>query len=188
MRLYVGIREKDGLRLSLLYQTSTNSVRQATQALVKQMWADIGVEAELRNIDASVFFGGDQSSPDTFQKFFADVEMYTNNFDGTDPEAYMGNWACGEIPSPENQWLGDNMPRFCDPAYDALVAEMGQTAALEERAALAIKMNDMLMEAGAMIPLVHRGDVSAKANSLDGVRMNSWDSELWNIADWSRAE
>ena len=111
-----GIREKDGLRLSLLYQTSTNSVRQATQALVKQMWADIGVEAELRNIDASVFFGGDQSSPDTFQKFFADVEMYTNNFDGTDPEAYMGNWACGEIPSPENQWLGDNMPRFCDPA------------------------------------------------------------------------
>ena len=63
---------------------------------------------------------------------------------------------------------------------------MGQTAALEERAALAIKMNDMLMEAGAMIPLVHRGDVSAKANSLDGVRMNSWDSELWNVADWSR--
>ena len=25
------------------------------------------------------------------------------------------------------------------------------------------------------------------ANSLLGVRMNSWDSELWNVADWSRA-
>lgn len=183
-----GVREKDGVRLSILYQTSTNSVRQATQAIVKQWWQEIGVETELRNIDAAVFFGGDQSSPDTFQKFFADIEMYTNNFDGTDPEKYMANWICAEIPSPENQWLGSNMPRYCNPEYDALVAEMGKTAKLEDRAALAKKMNDMLMQDGAMIPLIHRGGVSAHANSLAGVLMNEWDSELWNIADWKRAE
>jgi peptide/nickel transport system substrate-binding protein len=46
----------------------------------------------------------------------------------------------------------------------------------------------MLMQAGALIPLVHRGEVSAHANSLKGVRMNVWDSELWNIADWTRAK
>ena len=183
-----GVREKDGVRLSILYQTSTNSVRQATQAIVKQWWAEIGVETELRNIDAAVFFGGDQSSPDTFQKFFADIEMYTNNFDGTDPEKYMANWICAEIPSPENQWLGSNMPRYCNPEYDALVAEMGKTAKLEDRAELAKKMNDMLMQDGAMIPLIHRGGVSAHANTLAGVLMNEWDSELWNIADWKRAE
>lgn len=182
-----GIREKDGVRLSILYQTSTNSVRQATQALVKQWWGEIGVETELRNIDASVFFGGDQSSPDTFQKFFADIEMYTNNFDGTDPENYMANWSCSEIPSPANQWLGDNMPRYCNPEYDALVAKMAVTAKLEERAELAKQMNDMLMQEGAMIPLIHRGGVSAHAVTLEGVRMNEWDSELWNAADWKRA-
>ena len=76
------------LRLSVLYQTSTNAVRQDTQALVKQWWEEIGIEVELRNIDASVFFGGDPSSPDTFQKFYADIEMYTNNFAGVDPEAF----------------------------------------------------------------------------------------------------
>ena len=183
-----GVRVKDGVRLSILYQTSTNSVRQDSQALIKQWWQEIGVETELRNIDASVFFGGDQSSPDTFQKFFADIEMYTNNFDGTDPEAYMANWACKEIPSPENQWLGDNMPRYCDAEYDALVAQMAVTAKLEERAELAKAMNDMLMQDGAMIPLIHRGGVSAHANTLEGVRMNEWDSELWNVADWKRAE
>ncbi|MGB0496903.1 MAG: peptide ABC transporter substrate-binding protein [Rubricella sp.] len=183
-----GIRERDGIRLSVLYQTSTNSVRQGTQALIKQMWEEIGVETELRNIDASVFFGGDQSSPDTFQKFFADIEMYTNNFDGTDPERYMANWACNEIPSPDNLWLGNNMPRYCTEEYDALVAEMSQTADLNERARLAIAMNDMLMNAGAIIPLVHRGGVSARSVTLEGVRMNEWDSELWNIAEWSRAE
>ena len=183
-----GVRAKDGVRLSILYQTSTNSVRQGTQALIKQMWQAIGVETELRNIDAAVFFGGDQSSPDTFQKFFADIEMYTNTFDGTDPEKYMANWLCEEIPSPANQWIGNNMPRFCDEEYEALVAEMAGTAALEDRARIAKQQNDMLIEAGAMIPLIHRGDVSAHSNTLNGVWMNSWDSELWNVEDWSRAD
>ena len=183
-----GIRAKDGVRLSILYQTSTNGVRQGTQALIKQMWAAIGVETELKNISASVFFGGDQSSPDTFQKFFSDIEMYTNNFDGTDPEKYMGSWTCKNIPQPSNQWIGNNMPRYCNADYDALVAEMGKTASIDKRAALAMKMNDMLMQARAMIPLIHRGDVSAHANTLLGVRMNSWDSELWNVQDWSRSK
>ncbi len=183
-----GVREKDGVRLSILYQTSTNAVRQDTQALVKQWWGDIGVETELRNIDAAVFFGGDQSSPDTFQKFYADIEMYTNLFNGTDPEAYMNNWTCDEIPSPANNWLGNNMPRYCNPAYDDLSVQLSKTAAIEDRAVIAKQMNDMLMQEGAMIPLVHRGRVSAHINTLGGIKLNTWDSELWNAADWHRVK
>ena len=181
-----GVRAKDGVRLSILYQTSTNAVRQDFQALIKQWWGEIGVETELKNVDAAVFFGGDQSSPDTFQKLFADLEMYANNFSGTDPESYMGNWKCSEIPSPENAWLGGNMPRHCNADYDALIAEMAGTADIAKRAELAIAMNDMLMQNYVIIPLVHRGNVSASANTMDGVKLNAWDSELWNIADWSR--
>ena len=181
-----GVRAKDGVRLSVLYQTSTNAVRQDTQALIKQWWSEIGIETELRNIDASVFFGGDPASPDTFQKFYADIEMYTNNFSGVDPEAYMANWRCTEIPGPKSQWQGANIQRFCDPAYDALVDKMSGTAALEDRAALAKEMNDMLMKSYSIVPLIHRGGVSAHANSLGGVKISDWDTELWNIADWHR--
>ena len=181
-----GVRARDGVRLSILYQTSTNSVRQGTQALIKQMWEQIGVETELRNIDAAVFFGGDPASPDTYMKFYADIEMYTNNFSGTDPESYMANWTCSNIPGPDNQWLGNNIQRSCVAEYDALVAEMSQTASLTDRARLAKQMNDIIVQNHFMIPLIWRGDVSAHANSLKGVRMNSWDSELWNVADWHR--
>ncbi len=44
-----GIREKDGMRLKLLYQTSINAVRQDFQALIKGWWNEIGVEVELKN-------------------------------------------------------------------------------------------------------------------------------------------
>lgn len=181
-----GIRAKDGVKLSFLYQTSTNSVRQATQALVKDMWQQIGVESELRNVSASVFFGGDPASPDTFQKFYADVQMYTNNFDGTDPEKYMAGWMCDKIPSPANGWQGENIVRYCNPEYDALVKELGKTGKLEDRAVIAKKLNDMLSNDVAQIPLIHRGQPSAVSATLEGVKMNAWDSELWNVADWSR--
>jgi peptide/nickel transport system substrate-binding protein len=181
-----GIREYNGIPLRVLFATSTNAVRQATQALIKDWWAQIGIEAELKNTDAGVFFGNDLASPDTYGKFYSDVQMFTNNFSGTDPESYMSDWVCTEIPSPDNDWLGNNISRYCNPEYDALVAQMSQTASLDERAALAIAMNDLLVQNGIIIGLVHRGDVSAHSNSLEGVRMNSWDSELWNAADWTR--
>ena len=181
-----GVRELDGVPLRILYQTSTNAVRQSTQALIKQWWSEIGVETELRNIDAGVFFGGDPASPDTYGKFYADIQMYTNAFSGGDPEAYMGSWVCSEINGPDNNWLGNNIPRWCNAEYEALVEEMAQNTDAEERIDLAKRMNDMLVNAGILIPLVDRAKVSAHANSLGGVLMNAWDSELWNIADWTR--
>ena len=181
-----GVRAKDGVRLSILYQTSTNSVRQGTQTLVKQMWEQIGVETELRNIDAAVFFGGDPASPDTYNKFYADIQMYTDNSDGTDPEALLAGWICSEIPGPENQWLGINIQRQCSAEYDELVVQMSRTAVLEERAELAKRMNDIIVQNHYMIPLIWRGQVIAHANTLKGVRENPWDSGLWNVADWHR--
>jgi len=183
-----GIREKDGVPLKILYQTSTNAVRQDFQALIKQWWSEIGIETELRNINSSVFFGGDPGSPDTFQKFYADVEMYANTFNGTDPQTYFGNGLCDKAPTPASQWQGENISRFCDEEFDALHAELSQTADAAKRIEIGQKLNTIVFEKGGMIPLVHRGRLSGVSNTLGGVDLNVWDSELWNAADWYRAE
>lgn len=184
-----GVRTKDGMKLELLFQTSTNAVRQNFQALIKQWWTELGVKTELRNVAASVFFGGDPGSPDTFQKFYADVEMYANNFDGTDPEGYLAEHVCDKIPRPETQWQGTNMNRYCNPEYDKLVKELSAAAGIDKRAPIAKKLNDMLTkESYVVLPLVDRGRVSAHSNTLGGVKLNTWDSELWNAADWFRVK
>ena len=181
-----GVREKDGVPLKIVYQTSTNAVRQDFQALIKEWWSQIGIQSELRNINASVFFGGDPGSPDTFQKFYADVEMYANTFNGTDPQSYLGNGLCDKAPKPESQWQGENISRFCNEEYDQLHAQLAETAGAEERAQIARQLNDIIVANGGMIPLVHRGRLSAHSNTLGGVVLNVWDSELWNAADWYR--
>ncbi len=184
-----GIRVKDGTRLSLLFTSPTNAVRQDSQALIKDWWASIGVETELRNIDGSVFFSSDPGSPDTMQKFYADVHMFTSGYSGTDPEGYLSWHRCGNEPRPASQWQGENYHRFCDPAYDEMIDSFARTAELSQRSEIARKMNDMLTnESQSLIPLVARGRVSAHANTLSGVKMTAWDSELWNVADWYRTK
>lgn len=184
-----GIVDKDGKKLTIVYQSTVNAVRQDFQALIKGWWNEIGIEVELKAIDPSVFFGGDAASPDTFQKFYADVEMYANNFDGTDPEPYMAQYLCNKIPGPENQWQGENINRFCDPAYDAMAKELSATGDPKARTDLVKKMNNMLtVDSNVVIPLVDRGRFSAQSNTLGGAVMNSWDTELWNAQDWVRIQ
>lgn len=183
-----GIREKDGQKLKMSFLTATSGVRQDTQAMLKQSWKAIGVDVDLRNVSGSVFFGGDAGNPDTRQKFYADIEMYTDNSKGTDQESFLAKWTCAAIPSPATQWQGSNMPRYCSEDYDALAKTFKQTGTIEARADVARKMNDMLVQSYTVIPLVHRGNVSGAVMSLQGNTMNPWDSELWDIANWSRTK
>ncbi|MGB7860035.1 MAG: peptide ABC transporter substrate-binding protein, partial [Acidimicrobiia bacterium] len=85
-------------------------------------------------------------------------------------------------------WGGDNMPRYASAEYDAIWDELASTA-LEDpaRAQQLVQLQDLLVEGGIVIPLIHRGDVSAFGIDIHGVGdLNSWDSQYWNIEDWTR--
>ncbi|MCY3776861.1 MAG: ABC transporter substrate-binding protein [Candidatus Aminicenantes bacterium] len=181
-----GVRERNGVPLKILFQTSTNAVRQTTQEHIKGWWAEIGVETELKDVVASVFFGGDPASPDTVGKFYADVQMYTNGSSFVDPEGYLGAWVTSEIAGASNSFRGGNVQRFQSDEYDRVHAELQRTVDQERRAQLTIALNDMLVQSYSIIPLIHRGYVSAHSNEIEGVRLNAWDSELWNFETWTR--
>ncbi|MDE2928089.1 MAG: ABC transporter substrate-binding protein [Acidobacteriota bacterium] len=181
-----GVRERNGVPLRILFQTSTNAVRQTTQEYIKGWWAEIGVETELKDVVASVFFGGDPESPDTVGKFYADVQMYTNGSSFVDPEGYLGAWVTSEIAGASNSFRGGNVQRFQSDEYDRVHAELRRTVDQERRDELTIALNDMLVQSYSIIPLIHRGYVSAHSNEIEGVRLNAWDSELWNFETWTR--
>ena len=182
-----GIREYNGVPLSLVYRTSTNDVRQQTQTLVQGWWREIGIEARLVHHDASVFFGGDPvaDKETVISRFFSDAQMYTSG-PGIDPQQYLVGLTCDQVPDRDNHWGGRNISRACAPDFDDLVEELSHTPIGPDRTALVKRMNDILVRSYYEIPLVNRGVASAHLNTLMGVRINGWDSELWNIADWRR--
>ena len=180
-----GIRQMEGVRLHILYQTSTNSVRQTTQELIREWWLEIGVDTELKDIDASEFFGGDPKL-DTLGRFLADIQMYTSG-PGVDPQSHLGNWRTSEIARRDNDWAGGNAPRWASDEYDAVYEELEGASLGQEREDLVIELNDLLVRNYVLIPLINRATVSsAVSSSLRGVRLNAWDAELWNIHEWYR--
>ena len=187
-----GVREfTDGTPLSFDYVTSTNAVRQSNQEIVKANWEEIGIEVEMRNEDASLFFDGTSASDASIWKFFSDMEMFTNGSAVPDPVDYLNSWTIAEIPTAALGWpASNNMPRMQSEEFDTLWAETAQLPASDPSYLENVKkLQDLQIESGAVIPLIYRANVSAWGNDIEGTGdLNGWDSEYWNIENWFRAE
>ena len=186
-----GVREAPGYGpLEFDYVTSTNAVRQSNQAIVKQNWEEIGVVANMANQDAGLFFDGTSASDFSIWKFFTDIQMFTNGSETPDPGAYLRTWITEEIPTAALGWpASGNIPRQESPEYDALWQELSGAAPDAPNYLDLVKgVQDAMIDAGAIIPLIHRAEVSAISNTIEGFGedVNGWDSEYWNIENWRR--
>src|SRR6185437_1883655 len=105
-----GVRAKDGKKLKMLYQTSINPPRQKTQAIVKQACQKAGIELELKSVVASVFFSSDVANPDTYSKFYADLEEFQIPMTQPDPALHMKRYISANVATKANKWQGQNFP------------------------------------------------------------------------------
>jgi peptide/nickel transport system substrate-binding protein len=181
-----GVRLKDGRRMQVLFQTSANPVRQKTQAIVKKALEHIGVEVELKAVAANAYFASDPGNPETYSHFYADLQMSANSL-GFDPQGSMRLFVSWEIAQKANQWAGRNVVRWANAEYDRLWKQAETELDPVTRAALFIRMNDLLIEDVVVIPVVWRQEVSAVSHTLQGIGLSPWDSMLWDLAFWYRA-
>jgi peptide/nickel transport system substrate-binding protein len=179
-----GIREKDGVELRLVFQTSIQALRQAAQEQVKQDLETIGFAVELKQIDASIFLGPPKDTTDTRRQFYADFEEFAFSNKSPDPTAYMAGWVCDRAAQKENDWSLPNWSRYCNPEFDALFAEAAAELDPDKRTELFIKMNELLIQDVAVIPLVNTTQPMAVGMDLKGYDATPWDVEVWKIADW----
>ena len=185
MRCSHGVRAKGGKKLKLLFQTSINSSRQKVQAIIKQACGKAGIEVELKTVVASVFFSSDVANPDTYGKFWADMQMYNSSQGRPDPARHMQRFASWEVASKANKWLGVNLVRWrsdeFDKAYRASESELDPV----KRAALFIRMNDLVIGDGYVVPLIHRTGVAGLASKLVAP-LSGWDTHMSSLQDWYR--
>jgi peptide/nickel transport system substrate-binding protein len=180
-----GIREKGGKKLKLVYQTSINAPRQKNQQIVKQAAQKAGIDIELKSVTASVFFSSDVANPDTYTKFYCDIQMYTTTMTEPDPGLFMNQFITDQLATKANKWQGRNITRFTHPEVDAAYkAQEGELDPIK-RAALFIKINDIVCTNNAVIPVVYRPRVGAVSNKLH-VNISGWDNDLYQLREWYR--
>lgn len=180
-----GIRAKNGVKLFIVFQTSINGPRQKNQEIIKEACQKAGIGMRLKAIPASVYFSSDVGNPDTYTKFYSDIQMYTTTMTQPDPQIFMDQFVSWEVAQKSNKWQGRNVSRWRNADYDKMWRAAAHELDAVKRSALFIKMNDLLIKTVAVIPEVYRPSVAGVANGLN-VRLSGWDSYLGDLQDWYR--
>jgi len=180
-----GVRAKDGKKLKIVFQTSINAPRQKTQAIIKQACQKAGIELELKAVTASVYFSSDVANPDTYTKFYCDMQMYTQTMTQPDPQVFMEQFTSAEVSTKANKWQGRNISRWRSDEYDKAFRAAESELDPVKRAALFVRMNDLVIASRHIIPVVFRPRVSAQASKLRAP-LSGWDNDLWLLRDWYR--
>lgn len=185
-------REKDGVRLSLRYVTTTAEVRQKVQAVVKDNLADLGFDVELVAIEGGAFFDGSAGNDQNFTHFYSDMQQYTDGATSAFPVNYMKYWYAGPdgeyIAQAENGYTGTNKTRYSNADYDAAFDRIASVATQDEAIALFIELNDHVIDEVVEIPLVQLvADRYAASNefNVDNIAVTAFGDVYWNIANWN---
>lgn len=184
------VRTKDGTEMTVTYATTVNQVRQKTQAIVKAGLEQLGVQVELRQIDAGIYFDSSAGNDQSYTHFYNDFGMSTATIDSPFPLSYMNQWYAGpdnvNIAQKANNWSGQNLSRYVNPEYDEMFEAVRTETDPEASASLFIAMNDLLVDDQVVIPIVQRGDFTAISSRLsaDNLAIGPFETDYWNIENW----
>src|SRR5690606_9446160 len=117
-------------------------------------------------VTASVFFSSDVANPDTYTKFYTDIEMYTTTQPQPDGGLFMNQFVSTEAATKENKWQGRNITRWQNKEYDDLYWQSNAELDPVKRAEMLVRCNELVIENVVVIPLLHRGSVAAVSNKL----------------------
>ena len=188
------VRKKDGKELKLRLYTTVNTIRQKEQAIIKSNLEEVGFAIELQQIDSSIFFDSSPGNDQNNTHFYTDLNMFTSTVSAPPPTAYMIRWYAGpngeEIAQKSNGWSGRNFQRYQNEEYDKTYDAAAVETDPQKSAELFIKLNDILYNDYAVIPLVRQGKKAgvSKRLNLENVALNPFEFDYYNIANWNLAE
>jgi len=164
-----GIRAKGDKKLKMVYQTSINAPRQ------------------IKSITASVYFSSDAANPDIYSRFSTDIQMYTTTQASPDPQTFMEQFASWEVSAKDNKYQGRNITRWRSEEYDKLFRAAETELDPVKRAALFIRMNDLVIQNVIVVPVLWRNKVQAVSSRLRGAEISGWDNDTAFLYNWFRA-
>ncbi len=179
-----GIREAhgvadvaDGTPFHVQYITLDSEQHRQIATRIAEDLAACGIQMDLSTYAPASFFTGGPESP-----------LYGRAFDLaqfpwlTDPIPPCGLYLSEEIPSPENDWQGQNFGGYADAQYDeacrqAQVALPGETVYKTAHQAALRRFGETL----PALPLYLRPRVVATRPDLTGLQLLPLEPETWNV-------
>ena len=171
-----------GERLSLeLTTTAGNRTRETVEVVLQNQWKKLGIDVRLRNEPARVLVG------ETLRKrTFPAMAMLA--WVTSPEETPRGELHSSEIPTPANNYAGQNASGFKNAEADSLIDRLEVELDRDKRRALWYRLQEVYMDELPVLPLYFRADVFVMPKWLVGVEPtgHQYGTSFW-VENW-RAE
>ncbi len=159
--------------------TSGNAVREQVEVIMKEQLKAVGIDLRIDNRPASVLFG-----QVTRQRQFPHMVMYAWVLGRTE----LGNdlWHSTQIPSPANNFEGQNDPGWRNAENDKLVEQITQEMDATKRIQLLRRQQEIWVDELPVIPLYFRLSLTTSRKGLTNIKpvglsgtYITWNSGVW---------
>ena len=170
---------KKGERLTLeIMTTAGNRSRELVQQVLQSQWKKLGIDVRVKNQPARVFFGETVT-----QRKFSGLAMYA--WISAPESVPRTTLHSAHIPSPGNNFAGQNYTGFNNPEMDRLIDKIEVELDREKRRALWRRIQEIYATELPVIPLYFRADPYVLPIWLKGVEPTGHQdpSTLW-VENW----
>ncbi|MET3891337.1 peptide/nickel transport system substrate-binding protein [Bosea sp. OAE506] len=173
-----GTRMKDGVPLTFAVSTTTGAaLREQTQQLMMQDWAQIGVKMTINNMPAAVIWG-DFYTRSKFDSLVVGTAFRT--VIDPDPAHRFGSDAI-----PAKSGNGANQMQWQNAEADALMKEGQTTFDQAKRKAIYFKLQELVREELPILPIYQYAPVEGYKEGLIGFEPNvNARQNTWNMGSW----
>lgn len=169
----------DGDPLSLSFTTTNAQFRQTWSAVFIQQMAACGIQIIPTYAPGSWWFG---SSTGLARR---DFELGAFAWVGEPDPKGQTLYACNQIPTPENNWEGQNYMGWCNDTASRAILAANNTLDREERIRQYAIFQQEFTRDMVSLPLFNRTEAAAATTNVEGFEPDPTEYYTHNIEDWT---
>ena len=164
--------------LILRFTTTNASFRQTWGAVFTAQMAKCGIGLQPSYIAGSIWFGANSGIARR------DYELGAFAWVGTPDPGGQTLYSCENIPTPANNWKGQNAMGWCNKAASDAINKANNTLNVDERKAEYAIVQDEFAKDVPSLPMFQRSEAGAYSNVLKNVKFNATEYYSANADQW----
>jgi ABC-type transport system substrate-binding protein len=165
-----------GEPLTIRFTTTNAPFRQTWGAVFVSQMQKCGIQLLPSYIPGSIWFGGNSG----LRRRDFDIGAFAWVGETEPPGATL--YACDQIPTPANNWNGQNYMGWCNEAASNAIKLGNNTLNLEERQKQYVIVQEEFSKDMVSLPLFQRLEATAYNNALTGLKSDA--TEYWTANSW----
>jgi ABC-type transport system substrate-binding protein len=168
--------------LALSLTTTDAQFRQTWAAVAEQYLEGCGFDITRNHIPADIWFG------DTTGLARREFELGAFAWVGQADPSGITLYACNMIPTPANNWEGQNSMGWCNQAASDAIVLANNTLLREERIAAYDIVQEEFAKDMVSLPLFQRAEAEAWSTNLEGLVTDSTEYGVVSAPNWTLAD